>query len=84
MNRPIRDAIGRLRGSGGTTMMEYAVILIVIGLIVVFFASHLGGTLRARYGAARATTDMTKIAPGRHVEVDDQGLTGTARSVADP
>ena len=65
-------------------MMEYALVLIVIGLIVVFFASHLGGVLRARYGAAKATTDMTKIAPGRHVEVDDQGMTGTAKSVADP
>jgi hypothetical protein len=64
-------------------MMEYALLLIVIGLIVVFLASHLGGVLRARYGAAKATTDMTKIAPGRHVEVDDHGLTGTARSVPD-
>ena len=73
----------RLRDSGGTTMMEYALVLIVIGLIVVFFGQKLGVTLRARYGAAKATTDMTKIAPGRHVEVDDQGLTGTAKSVAD-
>ena len=73
----------RLRDSGGTTMMEYALVLIVIGLIVVFFAQKVGVTLRARYGAAKATTDMTKIAPRRHVEVDDQGLTGTAKSVAD-
>jgi hypothetical protein len=71
----------RLRGTEGTTMMEYVLILIVIGLTVLFFAHHLGVTLRARYGAAKATTDMTKVAPDRHIEVDDQGLTGTAKSV---
>ena len=70
--------------SAGATIMEYVPILIVVGLIVVFMARFLGSSLRARYGAAKATTDMTKIAPGRHVEVNDQGLTGTARSVPDP
>jgi len=43
----------------------------------------LGITLRARYGAAKATVNVTKIAPDRHIEVDDQGLTGTAKSVQD-
>jgi len=73
----------RLRGTAGTTMMEYVLILIVIGLTVLFFANRLGVTLRARYGAAKATVNVTKIAPDRHIEVDDQGLTGTAKSVAD-
>ena len=73
----------RLRGMDGTTMMEYVLVLIVVGLTILFLARHLGATLRARYGASKATVDMTKIAPGRHVEVDDQGLTGTAKSVPD-
>ena len=61
--------------------MEYVLMLIVAGLGILFFATHLGGQLRARFGAAKATVNMTKVAPDRHVEVDDQGLTGTASSV---
>ena len=71
----------RLRGIGGSTMMEYALILIVVGLLVVFIVTHLGASLRARYGASKSVTDMTKVDPNRHVEVDDQGMSGTAKSV---
>ncbi len=73
----------RLHGSDGATTMEYVIILIVVGLTVLFIASHLGGTLRARYGAVKATTNVTIIRPGTHVEVDDDGLTGTAKNVPD-
>jgi hypothetical protein len=62
-------------------MMEYAIMLIVIGLTVLFLATHFGAHLRARYGAMKATTDVTRIAPGTHVEVEDNDLTGTAKSV---
>ncbi len=71
----------RLSKDAGVTMMEYALILIVIGLAVLFMMKHLGASLRARYGAVKATTNVTIIDPNRHVEVNDQGLTGTAKSV---
>lgn len=73
----------RLDSIVGATIMEYVLVLIVIGLIVLFAANRFGPHLSGRYKAMTATTDMTKIAPGRHVEIDDQDLTGTARSVAD-
>jgi Flp pilus assembly pilin Flp len=73
----------QLHGNAGATTMEYVLILIVVGLTILFIASHLGGTLRARYGAVKATTNVTLIRPGTHVEVDDQGLTGTAKNVPD-
>ena len=76
-------ATRRLRSTGGTTMMEYALVLIVIGLAVLFIATRFGTALRARYGAVKSTVNMTKINPGHHVEVDDEGLTGTAASVPD-
>jgi len=75
--------ITRLHRTAGATLMEYVLVLIVVGLTILFVARHLGASLRARYGAAKATTDMTKIVPGTHVEVDDQGLTGTAKNVPD-
>ncbi len=76
--------LARLRGSAGNTLLENILIMIVIGLTIIFMASHFGAVIRARFGAAKSTTDMTKVKPGVHVEVDDQGLTGTAKSVPDP
>ncbi len=73
----------RFPGNAGATVMEYALVLIVIGLTVLFIATRFGTHLRARYGAMTATTDVTRIAPGTHVEVDDNDLTGTAKSVPD-
>lgn len=73
----------RLRGEGGAGIMEYALVLVVIGLIVMFMAQRLGKHIRARFGAIKSTTNVTLIAPGRHVEVEDNDLTGTAKSVAD-
>jgi Flp pilus assembly pilin Flp len=71
----------RLRGADGTGMVEYALVLIVIGLIVLFIAHRLGKHIRARFGAIKSTTNVTLIAPGRHIEVEDNDLTGTAKSV---
>jgi Flp pilus assembly pilin Flp len=71
----------RLPKNAGVTMMEYALILIVVGLAILFMMKHFGASLRARYGAVKATTNVTIIDPNRHVEVNDQGMTGTAKSV---
>lgn len=80
----MRESVeSRLRDRAGNTLMENVLIMIVIGLTIIFIASHFGATMRARFGASNSTVDMTKVRPGFHVEVDDQGLTGTAKSVAD-
>jgi Flp pilus assembly pilin Flp len=39
--------------------MEYVLILVVVGLIIMFAARHLGTSLRARFGAVKATTNVT-------------------------
>jgi hypothetical protein len=61
--------------------MEYSMVLIVVGLIVLFLSHRLGKHIRARFGAIKATTNVTLVAPDRHVEVEDNDLTGTAKSV---
>ena len=71
----------RLLGQEGATTMEYVLAAIVIGLVVLFLATRFGVTVLARFVASDATVDMTKVDPNRHVEVDDQGLVGTAKSV---
>jgi Flp pilus assembly pilin Flp len=71
----------RLANQAGVTMMEYVLILIVLGLAILFVMRNLGSSLRARYGAVKATTNVTIIDPNRHVEVQDNGLSGTAKSV---
>jgi len=71
----------RLPRNAGVSMMEYVLILVVLGLAIMFMAKHLGVSLRARYGAVKATTNVTIIDPNRHVEVQDNGLTGSAKSV---
>jgi hypothetical protein len=80
----MKSTATRLHKTDGATIMEYALVLIVIGLTVLFIANRFGVTLKARYRASKATVDMTKVDPNSHVEVDDQGLTGTAQSVPNP
>jgi hypothetical protein len=45
-------------------MMEYVLIAIVVGLIVLFIAAKFGGTLTNRFSAAKSTVDSTKITSG--------------------
>jgi Flp pilus assembly pilin Flp len=48
-------------------MMEYALIAIVIGLIVLFIAAKFGGGLSNRFSAMTSTVGSTKI------ETDGEG-----------
>jgi Flp pilus assembly pilin Flp len=48
----------------GQGMMEYVLIAIVVGLIVLFIAAKFGGTLTNRFKAASSTVDTTKIQSG--------------------
>ena len=50
-----------LRNQKGQGMMEYVLIAIVIGLIVLFVAAKFGGSLRSRFSAAKDTVDSTQI-----------------------
>jgi Flp pilus assembly pilin Flp len=50
-----------LRNQKGQGMMEYVLIAIVIGLIVLFVAAKFGGSLRKRFEASKTTVDSTKI-----------------------
>ena len=50
-----------LRSESGQGMMEYVLIAIVVGLIVLFFAAKFGGSLTNRFGAATNTVGSTKI-----------------------
>jgi Flp pilus assembly pilin Flp len=53
-----------LRNQKGQGMMEYVLIAIVVGLIVLFIAAKFGGTLTNRFSAAKGTVDSTKITAG--------------------
>ena len=53
-----------LRNQKGQGMMEYVLIAIVVGLIVLFIAAKFGGTLTKRFSAAKSTVDSTKIISG--------------------
>lgn len=50
-----------IRKQDGQGMMEYVLIAIVVGLIVLFMAAKFGGTLTNRFSAAKTTVDSTKI-----------------------
>ena len=50
-----------MRSEKGQGMMEYVLIAIVVGLIVLFIAAKFGGTLTNRFSAAKSTVDSTKI-----------------------
>jgi Flp pilus assembly pilin Flp len=50
-----------LRDEKGQGMMEYALIAIVVGLIVLFIAAKFGGTLSNRFKAMSNTVGSTKI-----------------------
>jgi Flp pilus assembly pilin Flp len=50
-----------LRSQKGQGMMEYVLIAIVVGLIVLFIAAKFGGSLTNRFSAAKDTVDSTKI-----------------------
>lgn len=56
-----------LRNEKGQGMMEYALIAIVIGLIVLFIAAKFGGGLSNRFKAMTNTVGSTKI------ETDGEG-----------
>jgi Flp pilus assembly pilin Flp len=53
-----------MRSEKGQGMMEYVLIAIVVGLIVLFIAAKFGGTLTNRFTAAKSTVDSTKITSG--------------------
>lgn len=53
-----------LRNEKGQGMMEYVLIAIVVGLIVLFIAAKFGGSLTNRFSAAKDTVDSTKITSG--------------------
>ena len=57
LNRAMRDEKGQ-------AMMEYVLIAIVIGLIVLFIAAKFGGSISKRFTAAQTTVDSTKITAG--------------------
>ena len=53
-----------MRSEKGQGMMEYVLIAIVVGLIVLFIAAKFGGTLTNRFSAAKSTVDSTTITSG--------------------
>ncbi len=53
-----------LRDEKGQGMMEYALIAIVIGLIVLFIAAKFGKGLSNRFSAMTQTVGSTKIETG--------------------
>jgi Flp pilus assembly pilin Flp len=61
MNRFLSRTLRNQKGQG---MMEYVLIAIVIGLIVLFVAAKFGGSLRTRFSASKDTVDSTKITDG--------------------
>ena len=50
-----------LRDEKGQGIMEYVLIAIVIGLIVLFTAARFGSSIRDRFTKAGETVDSTKI-----------------------
>jgi Flp pilus assembly pilin Flp len=53
-----------MRSEKGQGMMEYVLIAIVVGLIVLFIAAKFGGALTNRFSAAKDTVDSTQITSG--------------------
>ena len=50
-----------IRNQRGQTNMEYVLIAIVIGLVVLFTAARFGGAIRERFTESEKTVDSTKI-----------------------
>ena len=57
----MRSVKTMLRDEKGQGIMEYVLIAIVIGLIVLFTAARFGGSIRERFTKAGDTVDSTKI-----------------------
>jgi Flp pilus assembly pilin Flp len=62
-----------LHNQKGQGMMEYVLIAIVVGLIVLFIAAKFGGTLTNRFSAAKSTVDSTKIVSGGEASPSAEG-----------
>ena len=68
---------GMLRNQDGQGMMEYVLIAIVVGLIVLFIAAKFGGTLTNRFSAAKSTVDSTKIVDGGEAQPESETVAGS-------
>ncbi len=77
MNSPVKMICGK---SGQGTMLEYVIIAVLVGLVVLFAVNRWGAALRARFSASRATVNAVQVRDGVTIVVEDHGQTGTARA----
>src|SRR5436853_233190 len=73
-----------LRNQKGQGMMEYVLIAIVIGLIVLFVTYRFSGSLGSRFKSSRRQVDATRVDSGTNTQSQIVALEGRTDDRGEP